>query len=117
MNKLNVDCLILIFHQMDRNPLYPCLLVNRGWCRLIVPILWKKYSWDEDLWYSKSDSRKKLFNTIISFIPSTSKKLLSENDIKLPSTNLLKPILFNYISFCEFPVVEIINVIVEMVFE
>jgi hypothetical protein len=41
---------------------------------------------------------------IISFLPSSSREFLSDNDIKLPSTAiLLKPPMFNYISFCKFP--------------
>ena len=45
MEKLNVDCLILIFNELraDNNSLYSCLLVNKEWCHLVVPILWEEY--------------------------------------------------------------------------
>src|SRR5437763_16761807 len=103
MIKLNIDCLVLIFNELqtDKNALYSCLLVNKEWCRLVVPILWKNHSWRSPLkmYYGK----EKLFNTILSWLPSSSNQLLSDNDIKLPSTILLKPSSFNYLSFCEFP--------------
>ena len=83
----------IIFNELyDRNSLHSCLLVNKEWCNIVVPILWNRYSW--------SKSEKKLFNIILSCLPSSSKQLLSDNDIKLPSTIILKPSLFNYISFC-----------------
>ncbi|EXX56185.1 uncharacterized protein OCT59_002983 [Rhizophagus irregularis] len=115
MVELNVDCLILIFNELqtDKESLYACLLVNREWCHLVVPILWKKYSW----YYDYEESEKKLFNIILSSLSSSSKQLLSDNDIKLPSTIFLKPLLFNYISYCKFLEVEIIDKIINMVFE
>ena len=60
MVKLNVDCLILIFKELrtDKESLFTCLLVNREWCHLVVPMLWKKYSW----YYDYEESEKKLFN-------------------------------------------------------
>src|ERR1044072_7055964 len=102
MTKLNVDVLILIFKQAEKGTLYSCLLVNKEWCTVIVPILWKKFSWDWDTsWFNDhvNESEEKLFNTILSCLPSSSKQLLSDNDVQLPSTSPL----FDYISFCEFP--------------
>src|SRR4051794_13720841 len=114
MIKLNVDCLILIFNELqtEKKPLHSCLLVNKEWCNVAVPILWKKCSW-----CNKGRSEKKLFNIILSCLPSTSKKYLSDNKITLPSTILLNPSLFSYISFCEFPSAETIHKIIGMVFE
>ena len=91
MLQLNIDVLVLIFKKLqDRKSLHSCILVNREWCCLVVPILWKEYSY-----YDENESI--FFNTILSFLPPFSKQFLSDNDIKLPSTNLLKPPLFNYI--------------------
>src|SRR3954453_22611372 len=100
MAKLNVDCHSLIFNELqrDKNSLHSCLLVNKEWCNVVIPILWKNHS-EEGL----EKKQKNFFNTILSCLPSSSKQLLSDNDIKLPSTILLKPTLFNYISFCKFP--------------
>ncbi|RIA92878.1 hypothetical protein C1645_735984 [Glomus cerebriforme] len=115
MTRLNVDCLRLIFNELKFNKkfLHTCLLVNREWCHLIVPILWKKYSWD----YDHEESEKKLFNTILSYLPSSSRQFLLDNDVKLPSKIFLKPQLFNYISFCKYLEAEIINKIIGMVFD
>src|SRR3954452_11912447 len=89
MEKLNVDCLILIFDELtDKNSLHSCLLVNKEWCKLVVPILWKKYS-------RENEGSRKFLNTILSCLSTSSKKILSDNDIKLPSTILLKSPLFN----------------------
>ncbi|GET03563.1 hypothetical protein GLOIN_2v1592804 [Rhizophagus clarus] len=104
---LNVDCLLFIFDELlDKKSLRSCLLVNREWCSLVAPILWKLYSWYN---IEKSIVFNKTINTILSCLPISSKQILSDNNIKLPSTILLKPPLFNYISFCEFPSSEVIN--------
>ncbi|PKC58148.1 hypothetical protein RhiirA1_471414 [Rhizophagus irregularis] len=43
MFKLNRDILYLVFEELqnDNKTLYSCLLVNKTWCEIIVPILWK----------------------------------------------------------------------------
>ncbi|PKY32579.1 hypothetical protein RhiirB3_450860 [Rhizophagus irregularis] len=76
MINVNLDCLRLIFNKLqgDKQSLHSCLLVSKEWCQL--------------------------HDTI--YLPSSSKILLSDNNIKLPLTVLLKPSLFNYISFCKF---------------
>jgi hypothetical protein len=40
---------------------------------------------------------------------------LSDNKIKLPTSILLKPPLFNYVGLCEFPTSDIIDKIIVMV--
>ena len=92
-------------------------MVNKEWCNVVVPILWKKlFSWYQDYRDGKKvkESKKKLFNTILSCLPSPSKRILSNNNIKLPHSN---PPLFNYVSFCEFPSTEIVGGIINMIFE
>ncbi|GBB98245.1 hypothetical protein RclHR1_03180010 [Rhizophagus clarus] len=107
---------MLIFDklQKDRNSLHSCLLVNKKWCKIIIPILWKKHAWNLQL---TIESVKKLSNILLSFLPSSSKKLLSDHGIELPSTILLYkfPLLFNYISFCNFPRQINVNNIIHMV--
>src|SRR4051812_12989838 len=100
MEKLNIDCLILIFNELraDNKSLYSCLLVNKEWCHLVVPILWEKYP----TFFYCNKSKEKLSNVILSYLSSSSKQLLFENDINLPSTILSKPLTFDYISFCKF---------------
>jgi hypothetical protein len=47
MSKLYGDILYLIFKklQYDKNSLALCLTVNKTWCEVIIPILWKN-PWD-----------------------------------------------------------------------
>src|SRR5213594_463245 len=111
MTKLNVDCLHLIFNELleDSNSLYSCLLFNKEWCNVVAPILWRIYSWG-----NRSELEKKVYNIILSCLPSPSKQLLFNNNIELPSTILLRPPLFNYISFYRFPEPSIIGGIIKM---
>src|SRR6266498_1571227 len=104
--KLNLDCLILIIKKLqnDKNSLHSCLLVNKEWCNIIVPILWK---------HSLNVPIRNVFEIILSCLSSSSKQILINNDIKLPL--LTKTPLFNYISFCKFPVPGDVNGIIEMV--
>ncbi|KAF0476378.1 hypothetical protein F8M41_024396 [Gigaspora margarita] len=41
IEKLPCECLLEIFNKFRDNSLFSCLLVNRRWCRIIVPILWR----------------------------------------------------------------------------
>ncbi|GBC09205.1 hypothetical protein RclHR1_08690008 [Rhizophagus clarus] len=87
------DCLRIIFNELkyDLNSLYSCILVNRLWCRVAIPILWKRNFDTEILSYYK------LYNAIIYLLPITSKMILInniDNENIFPST--IRP-LFNYI--------------------
>ncbi|PKY33745.1 hypothetical protein RhiirB3_452901 [Rhizophagus irregularis] len=115
MEKLNIDCLILIFKELwtDKKSLYSCLLVNREWCHLVVPILWRKYPY----FFSCKKSKEKFYNIILSCLPTSSKQLLLDNDIKLPLTNLPKSLTFNYLSFCKYLKVDIVDNIINVVFK
>jgi hypothetical protein len=115
MKILNLDCFNLILDELQLNEswLYSCLLVNKEWCRLVIPILWREHSWD----YNNKESEKKIFNIILSCLPKSSKQFLFDNNINLPSTIILKPLSFNYISFCKFPTIENMDDILYMVFE
>jgi hypothetical protein len=81
MEKLNTDCLVLIFNELqaDSKLLYLCLLVKSG-------VIW---------WFLS-------YNIILSCLPTSSKQLLFDNDIKLPLTILSKPPIFNYVSHYKF---------------
>ncbi|RGB23792.1 hypothetical protein C1646_773992 [Rhizophagus diaphanus] len=101
MSNLNVDTLFLIFEEIQynssisnvRNTLYSCLLVNKTWCSVIIPILWK------NPWSKKKSNN----NVIISHLSNEAKENLS-NKIKNgnnASTILQRP-LYNYVSFCKY---------------
>ncbi|CAB4413319.1 unnamed protein product [Rhizophagus irregularis] len=113
MLRLNIDCLILIFNDVrDKNSLHSCLLANREWCRLVVPILWNNFSW-----CNEDEDESIFFDMILSLLPSSSRQYLSNNRIKLPPSILSKPPFFNYISFCKFPEADAIKRITEMVLD
>jgi hypothetical protein len=109
MEKLNIDCLILIFNKSWAS-LHSCLLVNREWCHLVVPILW-----EECPNFYESKLIEKYFNVILSYLPSSSKQRLFNCNIKLPSTIFLKPLTFNYISYCKSLDYRIVNDIINTV--
>ncbi|PKK64102.1 hypothetical protein RhiirC2_787963 [Rhizophagus irregularis] len=94
MSKLNKDILYLIFEKLqdDKEALPSCLLINKTWCEMIIPILWKN-PWK----YLKRNKEKILLNVIISHFSEESK---NELKIKCIDISTQKP-LFNYISFCK----------------
>jgi hypothetical protein len=97
MTKLNRDVLYLIFEELqdDKKTLYSCLLVNKIYCEIIIPILWK------NPWYRlKPINEKTLLNVIISHLSDESKSKLINQGINFLSTLHQRP-LFDYISFCK----------------
>src|SRR3954454_518197 len=95
--QLPADCLYDIFEFLgkDKDTLYSCLLVNRLWCEVSVKILWRT------IWN---------YNTLISFLPNESKKILNKKKIII-STPTSKPPIFDYISFIKsFSTYEIYHV-------
>ncbi|GES98915.1 hypothetical protein GLOIN_2v1784794 [Rhizophagus clarus] len=98
MAQLIEDCLRIIFTELknDSNSLYSCVLVNRYWCRIAIPILWKNpYN------HKNISNKNKFYYTIINLLPTSSKQYLLDNNIDLPFITLSNQplLLFNYISF------------------
>src|SRR2546423_3162625 len=99
MIKLNKDVLFLIFEELqlgelknNSNSLY---LVNKTWCEIIIPILWKNpWKW------INNKKMKSLFCVIISHLSNETKENLRFQGINLSVTQH-KP-LFDYISFCRY---------------
>jgi hypothetical protein len=93
MSKLNRDILYPIFEELedDKMALFSCLLVNRTWCEMIIPILWKD-PWEQ----LKIGREKSLFTVIISHLSDELRIDLS----KILKNSYKRP-LFNYISFCK----------------
>ncbi|GBB89116.1 hypothetical protein RclHR1_01580017 [Rhizophagus clarus] len=99
MSYLVEDCLIIIFNELRKKPssLYSCILVNKYWCHVAMPILWED---PFELFNGGSSSRHKLYNLIISLLPTPSKRLLLDNNIiELPIQESSNQPLFNYINF------------------
>ena len=81
--QLPYECLSEIFKHLENDALRSCLLVNRFWCEVSVPILWKSIQ---------------NYNTLIACLPNESKEILNKNEIILSTPNS-KPPLFNYIVY------------------
>ncbi|PKY30751.1 hypothetical protein RhiirB3_447993 [Rhizophagus irregularis] len=98
MSQLSEDILYLVFKVMkdDKKTLYSCLLTNRTWCRIAVPILWK------NPWNLKDSGWKQMLNVIISHLSNESRNTLKNICIDLLPflTNPYQKPLFDYISFC-----------------
>src|ERR1044072_4117148 len=96
MSKLNRDVFYSIFEesQDDKSTLYSCLLVDKTWCEMVVPVLWK------DPWKSLNERKMKLLlNVIISHLPTESRNNLSQR-VNFLTSSYDKPF-FDYISFCK----------------
>ncbi|PKY40374.1 hypothetical protein RhiirA4_453730 [Rhizophagus irregularis] len=97
MANLNKDIIYLLFNELqyDKKTLQSCLLVNKTWCEIIIPILWK------DPWkYLGKGNDKILLNIIFSNLLKESRDNLNQrfkNSFIISSYQ--KP-LFDYISFC-----------------
>ncbi|RGB26758.1 hypothetical protein C1646_820215 [Rhizophagus diaphanus] len=97
MSKLNTDILYLISKELqnDKKTLFSLLLVNRNFCEIIVPILWKN-PWKPLNYPYKID--KLLIKVIFSHLSKESRNKLKNLD--LPINSYKKPF-FNYINFCK----------------
>ncbi|RIA95066.1 hypothetical protein C1645_817183 [Glomus cerebriforme] len=92
---LDRDILYLVFQELHNNKsFYSCLLVDKTWCEIIIPILWKN-PWK----FLKEEKEKLLLNVIISHLSDKSRNNLSQ-DIDFLTNSYQRP-LFNYISFCK----------------
>ena len=74
---INEDCLSLIFEELhcDKSSLYSCLLVNRLWCKTVVPILWR----DPWKWLKDFAREKRFLDTLYSQLPEDSKVYLKKS--------------------------------------
>ncbi|PKY46461.1 hypothetical protein RhiirA4_461324 [Rhizophagus irregularis] len=97
MSKLNKDVLILILEELENDikSLYSCLLVNKTWCKIIVPILWKNF-------LKNLKEEEKSINIILSHLSNEVKENLKDQGINLNSIILRQIPLFDYISFCKY---------------
>ncbi|RIA95078.1 hypothetical protein C1645_817197 [Glomus cerebriforme] len=88
------DIFFVNYELHDNKSFYSCLLVDKTWCEIIIPILWKN-PWK----LLKEEKEKSLLNVIISHLSDKSRNNLSQ-DIDFLTNSYQRP-LFNYISFCK----------------
>jgi hypothetical protein len=107
MAKLNKDVLYYIFQNLHeiiitnekntyiyKKSLHSCLLVNKLWCEVMIPILWSypyKYVYKDYL----------LLDIIISHLSDNSIELLKDKYIIAKNFQKQK-LLFNYVKFCKY---------------
>ncbi|RIA98274.1 hypothetical protein C1645_750453 [Glomus cerebriforme] len=109
---LPLESLQKIFREFDEKSLYSCILVNRTWCQIAVPLLWyspfhflRKNDNDISMVdYPTSQScssnfaaSKVLIQTYLCCLPNSIKNLLVENGLTLPPSIIQSsPPLFRY---------------------
>src|SRR5436305_14178352 len=106
-SKLPVDILSIIFEDIEQEngeTLYSCIFVNKEWCQIAVPFLWKN-PWKKVNNNTINQSKTLLFYRFLMMMPKESKDLLKMNGIKLLVEDSFfqdqrKP-LFTYSSFCK----------------
>ncbi|CAB5205854.1 unnamed protein product [Rhizophagus irregularis] len=113
MSKLIPDIFALIIKALedDYNTLFNCLLMNKLWCDLTIPILWRNCI-NRNLKSGPYEKNISLVKILLTFLSEESKNILIKNEINLSFIQTQKP-LFNYISYCKtivtFDVTEVIK--------
>ncbi|GES75942.1 hypothetical protein GLOIN_2v1764020 [Rhizophagus clarus] len=82
-------------------------MVNRLWCKIAIPILWKN-PWCYNI--INYDKKNHLFEIITSYLPED---ILTSQGIQLPSFSH-RSLLFDYLSFCKSINTYIINSIISL---
>jgi hypothetical protein len=119
--KLPEDCIREILEHLseDKRTLYTCLITNRTYCQIVVPILWRN-PWPTFNSLTIDLERiywKILGKTIIKCLTLETKQNLSKQfQINLNPSLLQKP-LFNYISYIQIIPVGVINQLIRNNFE
>jgi hypothetical protein len=109
MSKPIEDILFLIFGELkdDSKSLFSCLMVNRLWCEIVIPILWRN-PWCYNINYFNKNC---LFLIIASYLSDDIKESLTRQEIQLPSFSH-QSLLFDYLSFCRSINMRIINTLI-----
>jgi hypothetical protein len=79
MSKLNKDIIFLILKELqnDRGTLHSCLFVNKAWCEIIVPMLWKN-PWKYLTANTNIKVKISLLNVIVSHLLNETKEILKK---------------------------------------
>ncbi|RGB33733.1 hypothetical protein C1646_761378 [Rhizophagus diaphanus] len=73
---------------------FSCLLVNKNWCEVMIPLLWSNP-------FKYIHKKSSLFKSIISHLSDNSIKILKDKNIISANFQKLK-LSFNYIRFCKY---------------
>jgi hypothetical protein len=94
--KLPNECLLEIFKYIEEKSLYSVLLVNKTWCRMSVPILWKK-PFNE--YHSTKMESFKVIIPLISYIDKETRNSLKIDENISKDYFIQEKPTFNYASF------------------
>ncbi|RGB38900.1 hypothetical protein C1646_691261 [Rhizophagus diaphanus] len=99
---LPIEILQKIFcSQLDILTLYNCLLVNRLWCKTVVPLLWQNpFSHFDKNKIQRWKYKSSLINTYVTCLDSNAKNYLKNSDVILPE-EINKRSTFNYETFLQ----------------
>src|SRR3954452_15756387 len=100
---LPTDCLNGIFKCLlnDAGSLHSCLLVNKLWCEIVIPLLWNN-PWQSTQLLFNTKNWPAFIKTLLSCLPEESKELLRKNGIDLLLRISSKPPLFDYVGYCQY---------------
>ncbi|RIA87401.1 hypothetical protein C1645_827821 [Glomus cerebriforme] len=112
MSNLNKDVLYLIFEELqdDSKALFSCIMINRTWCEVGIPILWRN-PWRYNINYS---NKSYLSAVIFSYLSDDIREFLERQGIELPLI-LYQKNLFDYLSFCRSININVINSILSII--
>ncbi|RIA99404.1 hypothetical protein C1645_869974 [Glomus cerebriforme] len=97
MITIDNDNLFIIFEELkdDNKTLFSCSLVNRQWCKIAIPILWRDPM--------KKNFNEQLLDIIKYSLPNKSKTFLLNQGIDInKNRKLQKKPLFDYIKYCKY---------------
>src|SRR6266496_1750310 len=99
--KLLTETLNQIFNELELDELFSCILVNRKWCQIAIPILWSDPWKNIDTYiafsYNYGNIKKYvlLISTYISCLSEDDRNIIL-NLSDIPSSNLLTRPFFDY---------------------
>ncbi|CAG8461567.1 2384_t:CDS:1 [Cetraspora pellucida] len=97
LTKLTDDCYLEIIKNFEHNyhTLYNCLLVNRLFCRITVPLLWA------DPLYNVSKHSINIISIYLSYLNENEKYQLTSNTYQVDLSCIFQKTLFEYAKFLE----------------
>ncbi|CAG8630353.1 9568_t:CDS:1, partial [Cetraspora pellucida] len=119
VTQLSPELLGNVFEQVDNDiaTLWSMSLVNRFWCRVGIPILWRtpfrmnvRYLWRQSYYNNFAPRLHNIVPILMSFLDSESRLFLKDKDIFIasePSSN------FNYVSFLRELDIHVLHEIVD----
>ncbi|CAG8559038.1 16956_t:CDS:1 [Dentiscutata erythropus] len=108
INILLTEILTEIFENIEPHDLHSCIFVNRRWCKIVIPILWRSPFHDCNLLRSKWKSLKLLARTCLLCLGEDKREFLMNESMPLPSAPHGQQPIFNYPSFFRVINLEII---------